>query len=79
MLGVATLCTSCEVSAIPLAPLGKSTDKVGGDKLQMPSVAQVKVSATICDKVLRIQPVLLTLFELLSLVSAAGYSKQGLS
>lgn len=62
VLGVAALCTPCEVSAIPLAPLGKSTDKVGGDKLQMPSVAQVKVSANHIWQSLGIQPVLLIQF-----------------
>ena len=76
VLGVAALCTSCEVSAIPLAPLGKRTDKVGGDKLQMPSVDQVKVSATTYD---RAQGVRSNFRTPLSLVSAAGCSKQGLS
>lgn len=43
VLGTVAMCTTCEVSAIPLAPLGKRSDKVGGDKLQMPTVDQVKV------------------------------------
>lgn len=45
VLGTVAMCTSYEVSAIPLAPLGKRTDRVGGDKLQMPTVDQVKVTA----------------------------------
>ncbi|KAL3145504.1 hypothetical protein ABBQ32_003328 [Trebouxia sp. C0010 RCD-2024] len=42
VLGVAACFTPRKVSAIPLAPLGKRTDKVGGDKLEMPTVDQVK-------------------------------------
>lgn len=46
VLGVAACFTPRKVSAIPLAPLGKRTDKVGGDKLEMPTVDQVKARLT---------------------------------
>lgn len=49
VLGFAACLAPLEVSAIPLAPLGKRTDKVGGDKLQMPTVDQVKARSTSCD------------------------------
>lgn len=77
VLGAAALCTSHEVSAIPLAPLGKRADKVGGDKLQMPSVDQVKVSANTYAEAYYL--LCSYIHTLLSLVFAAGRSKQGLS
>lgn len=43
VLSTVAMGTACEVFAIPLAPLGKRTDKVGGDKLEMPTADQVKV------------------------------------
>ena len=38
-----------QTPALPLAPLGKRSDRVGGDKLQSPTVDQVKVSEGLCQ------------------------------
>ena len=36
--------------ALPLAPLGNLSDRIGGDKLKMPSVDQVKVSKCLRER-----------------------------